>query len=444
MASKSAYHAQEKGAEIEELLDECEKLVERLRVMYEQYFLGILKVAPSTLHTEAERRIRDITQLQIRNTALRYRFATLSQKFGAYNTYWKRTLRAIEQGRYVRDLARIEKTFEQYGEDVPAEILAKMPKLMRERVQRDRAKARAIAERQGKLPASDAAPGASPGAGEPGAPAPSRPAPNTAHRLTGLDDDIDIEAMFESLTLEAEQAIDARVAAPAPRPAAPTALQKPVQSQPPAPAQPQPRPQPTMPPPPRVVAEDFNPPTEPSGPPPDAAAPGPAPGDRGRRTSPTTPPLRAAAPMRSTTPPPPRPPNASPRPATQAPPLPGVPPQPAAPPGAGARPPVGRATPPHGSRTPSPAARPGAVAPAAKSALGPPPGMSDDDSRALYNRYLKARELVGESNDGVTYDKLLRTLRSQSSKIMTDHKAKSVEFAVVIKDNKVVLKAKPK
>ena len=72
------------------------------------------------------------------------------------------------------------------------------------------------------------------------------------------------------------------------------------------------------------------------------------------------------------------------------------------------------------------------------------PGMSDEASRSLYNRYLKARELVGESNDGVTYDKLLRTLRSQSSKIITDHKARGVEFAVVIKDNKVVLKAKPK
>ena len=40
MASKSAYQAQEKGAEIEEQLDQLEKLIDRLRVMYEQYFLG--------------------------------------------------------------------------------------------------------------------------------------------------------------------------------------------------------------------------------------------------------------------------------------------------------------------------------------------------------------------------------------------------------------------
>ena len=107
MASKSAYQAQEKGAEIEEQLDQLEKLIDRLRVMYEQYFLGISKLAPAQLHTEAERRIRDVTQLQIKNTGLRYRFATLSQKFGAYNSYWKRTMRQIEQGRYVRDLQRV-------------------------------------------------------------------------------------------------------------------------------------------------------------------------------------------------------------------------------------------------------------------------------------------------------------------------------------------------
>jgi hypothetical protein len=70
--------------------------------------------------------------------------------------------------------------------------------------------------------------------------------------------------------------------------------------------------------------------------------------------------------------------------------------------------------------------------------------MSDADARALYARYLKARSLCGVSNDGVTYDKLLRTLRAQSTKIMTDHKANGVEFGVAIKDNKVVLKAKPK
>jgi len=70
--------------------------------------------------------------------------------------------------------------------------------------------------------------------------------------------------------------------------------------------------------------------------------------------------------------------------------------------------------------------------------------MSEADTRALYSKFIKARTLVGEKNDDMTYDKLLRTLRLQGSKIMEQYKAKGVEFGVVIKDNKVILKAKPK
>jgi hypothetical protein len=352
VASKSVYQATEKGAEIEEQLDNLEALLERLRATYEQYFLGIQKLAPSQLHTDAERKVRDLTQVQIKNTALRYRFATLSQKFGAYNMYWKRTLRMIEQGRYVRDLQRIKRAAEKSGEEIPEEILAAMPKMMRERVMRDRANVKKVAERQGKI------------AGPTETRASAR-TPGNVHRLDEalVPEDVDVDGLFAQLTKEAEDAIDAA---------------------------------------PIIHARPPKRDTEASPPP---AMPEPEPEE----------PTRIRPPINTTRPPP----LPSPRPRTT---------QPAAP--AAARPgtpPVGRTTPPTGA-----------------SALGPPPGMSDAETRALYTRYLKARELCGEKNEGVTYDKLLRTLRSQSTKIMTDHKAKGVEFGVVIKDNKVVLKAKPK
>jgi hypothetical protein len=70
--------------------------------------------------------------------------------------------------------------------------------------------------------------------------------------------------------------------------------------------------------------------------------------------------------------------------------------------------------------------------------------MTDGDARVLYQKYVKARQLVGESTDGITYEKLLRSLHKEAPKIMEQHKAKGVEFNVVIKDNKVILKAKPK
>ena len=92
MASKSAQQEPEKAEVIEEALDALDTTLDRVKVLYEQFFLGIQKQPPSYLHTDIERKIRDLAQLQIRNTALRYRFATLQQKFGSYNSYWRRTL----------------------------------------------------------------------------------------------------------------------------------------------------------------------------------------------------------------------------------------------------------------------------------------------------------------------------------------------------------------
>ena len=43
-----------------------------------------------------------------------------------------------------------------------------------------------------------------------------------------------------------------------------------------------------------------------------------------------------------------------------------------------------------------------------------------------------------------TSDVVLATINAQAPKIMEQYKAKGVEFSVVVKDNQVVIKAKPK
>ena len=156
MASKSAQQEPEKAEVVEELLDTLDSLIDRVKVLYEQYFLGIQKQPPTYLHTDIERKIRDITQLQVRNTALRYRFATLSQKFGSYNAYWRRTLRQIENGTYTRNLSKIGRHAARTGAEVPEEILAAMPKRMREQVKRDRDAALALSRLRDHSPAPEA------------------------------------------------------------------------------------------------------------------------------------------------------------------------------------------------------------------------------------------------------------------------------------------------
>ena len=64
--------------------------------------------------------------------------------------------------------------------------------------------------------------------------------------------------------------------------------------------------------------------------------------------------------------------------------------------------------------------------------------------RTLYAKYVKAREMVGAKSDQGTYDKLIKTIQAQAPKIMQQFGSQGVEFGVVIKDQQVILKAKPK
>lgn len=155
MATKSAQPEPVKAEVIEEALDALDTTLDRVKVLYEQYFLGIQKQPPTYLHTDIERKLRDIAQLQIRNTALRYRFVTLQQKFGSYNSYWRRTLRQIENGTYTRNLFKIGRNAARTGADVPPEILAAMPKRMRDQVMRDREAALALARLREKHTTDD-------------------------------------------------------------------------------------------------------------------------------------------------------------------------------------------------------------------------------------------------------------------------------------------------
>ena len=82
--------------------------------------------------------------------------------------------------------------------------------------------------------------------------------------------------------------------------------------------------------------------------------------------------------------------------------------------------------------------------PAAAAAPKLPPGMTDADVNALYAKYVKAKEMVGEKAGPGAYGKLVQTINSQAPKIIEQYKAKGVDFSVVVKDNQVIIRAKPK
>lgn len=73
-----------------------------------------------------------------------------------------------------------------------------------------------------------------------------------------------------------------------------------------------------------------------------------------------------------------------------------------------------------------------------------PPGMSDADVQALYTKYVKAKQILGEEAEPGIYGKLVKTINAQAPKIMEQYKSKGVDFSVVVKDNQVIIRAKPK
>ncbi len=97
--------------EVEKLIGDLEVAVDRLRSLYEQYFMGFEKLEPLVPRKDVDRRIHALRKEQVRNTAQRFRFQMLLQRYNTYQTHWQRILREIENGTYKRHLVRAEKRF---------------------------------------------------------------------------------------------------------------------------------------------------------------------------------------------------------------------------------------------------------------------------------------------------------------------------------------------
>lgn len=91
------------------------------------------------------------------------------------------------------------------------------------------------------------------------------------------------------------------------------------------------------------------------------------------------------------------------------------------------------------SGAPEPAARGPRPAPSSSSE----DALSDDRVRRLYNVYMQAKKRTGEATN-LTYESLRAQLEKQVPAIKAKHNCASVDFKVVMKDGKAMLKAVPK
>lgn len=71
-------------------------------------------------------------------------------------------------------------------------------------------------------------------------------------------------------------------------------------------------------------------------------------------------------------------------------------------------------------------------------------GLSDQKIKAIYDAYVSAKKRCGEDTSSLSLGGVAETLKKQVPELMKQHNAKSVEFKVVIKEGKAILRAMPK
>ncbi len=92
-------------------LGELSNQLERLRSLYEQYFMGIERIEPAVARKALERQVQELRKTRFPTTAKRFKFQTLIQRYNSLQQYWNRTCRDIENGTYRKHRQKAARRF---------------------------------------------------------------------------------------------------------------------------------------------------------------------------------------------------------------------------------------------------------------------------------------------------------------------------------------------
>jgi hypothetical protein len=88
------------GQDIDEDMQLLEAKLKVLKFQYEQYFMGNRPREPHVERAEVQKIVAYWSNLAIRNTASRFKFNSLCQRFFTFRRQWDETMRKIEAGTY--------------------------------------------------------------------------------------------------------------------------------------------------------------------------------------------------------------------------------------------------------------------------------------------------------------------------------------------------------
>ena len=103
--------------ELEQLLKDLSGRMDRLRALYEQYFMGIEKVPPLQVQKDVVRLVYRLQQTKLRRAESKFRAQSLIQRYNSQKAYWQRSLREMEEGKHrtQKSKARRRKTIDEHG-----------------------------------------------------------------------------------------------------------------------------------------------------------------------------------------------------------------------------------------------------------------------------------------------------------------------------------------
>jgi hypothetical protein len=440
----------------EKALKECEELEEELtalKVTYEQYFLGNERLPPARAHEDLKKRLNKLKTGLVRNTAAKFRIASLYNKFLTYERLWQRSLQEIENGTYKRDLFKAKRRAQRTG--ASGERRQGAVELTEEISEDDLEEISDIIPNEPK-PVAAASSRFIPQPVDPEPVAvPFRPMPSVAAVpvvpvVPTVAPTISPVAASGGTPFRGTPSVAPIPSVPSVAPTTRASSVAPVSGTPSKGTA-------TMPP---GGTPMKGTPAIPPGGTPAKGVPTIPPGGTPAKGSASIPP--GGTPARGTS-------GISGTPARGVPSF-GAPSQgtsgiaaalesltdeplgkPSAPAGTASRPPPSAASRPGntsstGSRPGVPAVAKTASSPsqAPKPASAPAGNLSDDKLKAVYDAYVTAKRRNQEDTSKMSYESVAANLRKQVPELLKQHNAKSVEFKVVIKDGKATLKAVPK
>jgi hypothetical protein len=95
--------------QIERQIEILNQKLNKLRILYDHYFMGLEKIEPLKARQEVEKFIQNLQKVNLPTTPIRFKFQTLVWRYNTYLVYWNRISRQIEEGRYKRDIERAKK-----------------------------------------------------------------------------------------------------------------------------------------------------------------------------------------------------------------------------------------------------------------------------------------------------------------------------------------------